>query len=106
MLGVELNLGLDRQGTADILASSYEKLYCSSLDSADVHFELGEGNTTIPPFSRSDLMHKLHALKSGKARDQRGVFAELFKFGRPYLVDVLLDLYNQLISPNAVPLLE
>ena len=93
----------DRQGIADIFAAFYEQLYSSRLGPADAPFGLGDNNTPIPPFSRSELTKELNGLKNGKTRDGQGVFAELLKFGGPYLVDVLLDLYNQIISPAATP---
>ena len=42
-------------------------------------------------------------MKNGCARDGAGVFAELIKNGGTILMDVLLDLYNEVISVNGSP---
>ena len=91
----------DRQTIADIFATFYGKLYASRLT---LHSSaLWDSNAEIQKFSNSELKAAIQGLKNGCARDGAGVFAELIKNGGTILMDVLLDLYNEVISVNGSP---
>ena len=55
----------------------------------------------IPPFTARELEHAIGQLKQGKAKDNSGIIAEMLKQGGPTLRRVLLNLYNDVIQPNA-----
>ena len=59
------------------------------------------GTRPIPPFTRQELDNALKQLKNKRAEDSAGVVAEMLKQGGETLHDVLLDLYNETIKPNA-----
>ena len=93
----------DRKGIADIFADFYEALY-TRRDSA--HNNTPPATTTdnatnIPQFTTTELDYALKQLKNNKAKDTAGIIAEMLKKGGNKLKLVLLDLYNEIIKPNA-----
>ena len=56
-----------------------------------------------PPFTMKELDQEIKHLKPGKARDQKGLVAEMPKVENHTMRLVLLDLYNDIIKPTAQP---
>ena len=62
---------------------------------------IGETETTpVDAFTRSELLSAIKGLKSNKCKDTAGLKAEMLKAGGERLVDVLLDLYNRVLTKN------
>ena len=65
----------------------------TSLDKAD--------SPSIPPFQMDELMTETKKLKKGRCKDGSGLIAEMIKSGGSVLASTLLDLYNEVIKPDA-----
>ena len=73
----------------------YEELYSSTRD-AEQNEETG--NTPVTAFMRTELVSAIKGLKSNKCKDTAGIKAEMLKMGGESLVDVLLELYNRVVT--------
>ena len=91
----------DRDDIAEVFATFYERLYASSSHGLDVADETPDDEP--PPFTLDELTDTLRQLKSGKSKDTAGIVAEMIKFGGVTLHSAILDLYNDLLSPEAMP---
>eukprot|EP00959_Pyramimonas_sp_CCMP1952_P442396 9261234-Pyramimonas_sp.AAC.1 len=95
----------DRQSISDVLPTCYEKLY------KDPHRVAITGNThlqshddsTIPPFTASELHQAIKELKNGMCSVTAGLTADLLKAGGATLQCHLLRLYNDTIKPDRPP---
>ena len=97
----------DRQGIADAFADFYADLYGSRMTVlADYHTGEGvrdAGPSQVPQFTTAEVQAEVDRLKKGKCQDSAGLVAEMIKYGGAKLVEVLTGLYNDVLSPNALP---
>jgi hypothetical protein len=91
----------ERQDIADIFAEFYGKLYATR--NVQQGMRRSDQAAEVPKFTNSELEAAIKGLKNGRARDGAGVFAEMIKNGGTMLSNVLLGLYNQVISVNTMP---
>ena len=91
----------DRQSIADIFADFYEQLYASRMQGCD--WKPMDIDAEMPKFTRPELERAIRSLNNGRAGDRAGVFAEFIKNGGDMMFDVLLDLYNQVVSSTTEP---
>jgi len=57
----------------------------------------------IPPFSMSELDNALSRMKAGKARDERGIAAEMIKLECHELRELILEVFNDILQPGGKP---
>jgi len=57
----------------------------------------------VQPVSHAEVERELQLLKKKRCRDSAGVVAEMLLHGGQTLVEVLADLYNQVLSREAAP---
>lgn len=96
----------DRQSIADIFATFYEDLYRRRSPSATQSAGTTTNATTdqpVPPFTPDELKKAIKQLKKGKCKDTVGVVAEMIKEGGPQLHRYLLQLFNDITQPTAIP---
>ena len=91
----------DRKGIADIFADFYAELYQSRhpdvvKDGAETDEE------QIDEFTMAELDNVLKALKNKKAKDAKGVAAEMYKNSGHCLRRLLLHTLNDALGPHAV----
>ena len=98
MTDAEGNQQTDRQSIANVLADFYEELYSSKCSSNDI---CPAQDVKISPFNRCDLEKAMKQMKSGRARDSSGIISEMLQSGGDVLWDMLLSLYNAVISPSS-----
>ena len=79
-------------------ASFYEELYAGNQDHPEIATE-----DTIPKILLEELCKVLNILKKKKAAGPDGINPELLKFGGPYLENLLLNLFNNIISTGIFP---
>ena len=56
------------------------------------------GSTPVTAFTRAELVSAIKGLKGNKCKDTAGIKAEMLKMGGESLVDVLLELYNRVVT--------
>ena len=96
----------NRRGIADIFADYYETLYARAHEPADTTTTTATNHnhtTPIDQFTLQELDTALKQLKNKKAPDKSGIIAEMLKNGGEALKHALLELYNEIIKPNATP---
>ena len=102
----------DKHGTAcrskaeiaEVFADFYESLYKSRRPAQPACTHQASSNTaSIPPFTLTELRAALRKMKPGKARDTSGIAAEMLKIECPVLQDLVLDLFNEVLSSRSVP---
>ena len=91
----------ERRSIMDIFAKFYEDLYSSKLG-RDESEAATPTHSAVPPFTEQDIIEALQKLKSGKAKDAKGLVAEMLKNGGRTLRPVLLDLLNEIFAPSGV----
>ena len=79
-------------------ASFYEDLYSGSQTASII-----TTSDIIPEILLEEVRFALRMLKSNKAAGPDGIFAELFKFGGPYIEKLLLNLFNLIIKNLTFP---
>ena len=57
----------------------------------------------ITHFTRDELENAMKHMKKGKAKDRKGIIAEMIKDGNHDLQIALLNLFNDVLHPQAVP---
>ena len=90
----------ERQSIADIFADFYGRLYASRNPSGS--WVPSKPDAEILKISHQEVKAAISDMKSGRAQDGMGVLAEMIKSCGEFIVDVLTDLYNQVISIDAV----
>ena len=95
----------NRQSIADVFATFYEDLYRHRpTTGSNIHFDHNNNNgDVIDPFSTQELDKAINQLRSGKCRDTTGLLAEMLKNRGHTLRSHLLQLFNDVLSPNATP---
>ena len=87
-----------KDSIAEVFATFYETLYFSTQTSQ--HTGCAE---TPTPFTKDDLQKAIGKLKKGKAQNAAGVVAKMIKKGGSDLRTEILDLFNDILDPQAVP---
>ena len=92
----------DRQSIADIFADFYAELYSSkfprtSLQQAHTH----ENLSPIQPFTNNEVSAEIKNLKNNKTEGSDSIIAELTKHGGTKLVQILTDMFNEILSGSA-----
>ena len=92
-----------RTSIANVFADFYEQLYTTTRHTGIVETTLlGESDSpNIPPFQMEELITETKKLKKGRCKDGSGLIAEMIKSGGSVLASTLLDLYNEVIKPDA-----
>ena len=97
----------NRQSIADVFADFYSQLYQRlDHDQPTAPPPVTTRKTTddaIPPFTLKELNSTIAQLRSGRCRDTTGLLAEMLKQGGNTLRGHLLQLYNDILQPNAQP---
>ena len=88
----------DRKDIADVFACFYEKLFTSKVHCT---FEASSGG--MPLFTLQELQATINQLKQSKCKDESNILAEMVQLGGDTLVQCLLDMYNENLSPQAIP---
>ena len=86
---------------AEVFAKFYESLYASRRPVATNSLQRRQGDA--PPFSSEELITALKQMKSGKTKDTSGIVAEMIKYGGGSLHDAILEVFNDLLCPEALP---
>ena len=89
------DLCTERTSIANIFADFYEQLYSSTNAAQQIE---ETGTSLIPAFTRQELVSAIKGLKSNRCKDTAGIKAEMLKMGGQGLIDVLLDLYNKVLT--------
>ena len=76
----------------------YENLYSGNQDHPEI-----VTNDTIPKILLQEVQHILRILKKKKAAGPDGISPELLKLGGPFLEQLLLKLFNNMISTGIFP---
>lgn len=92
------NTVTSKQDIADVFADFYADLYNSTHDP---DMEKSKLEPRINQFSMGELEAALKKIKSGKAKDLKGIVAEMLKHGGDCLNMAILDLFNDAIRPEA-----
>ena len=93
-----------RQEIADIFEKFYAQLYTSTERLEEcVTNEKREQESPIQPFDLSELRGEIKNLRSKRAKDTAGVVAEMLKEGKEAIEDILLRLFNAILSGKADP---
>jgi len=91
----------NRQSIADVFAQFYEDLYSTTKLSNTTGDGFKVISNPIDEFTISELEAAIKSLKRGRAKDSNGIVAEMIKTGGPVVTNVLLELFNEIIKPNA-----
>ena len=91
----------DRASIAEVFAVFYEELYASrpSMLPGDTN----SNSIHIPHFTLDELENVMKHMKKGKGKDRNGIIAEMIKDGNHDLQIALLNLFNDVLHPQAVP---
>ena len=89
---------IDKVEILERWAAFYEELYYDAKDTTYFHTL-----ETIPEILLEELKSILKMLKDRKAVGPDGINAELLKFGGPYLENLLLKMFNNIIRSNEFP---
>ena len=89
-----------KESVAEVFARFYEKLYSSSGFCASTGIV---SNKPIREFRMDELKEALAKMKARKSNDQAGIVAEMVKNGGDTLHQCILDLFNHITSPDALP---
>jgi hypothetical protein len=99
MIGSDGQLRSDRQQIADVFADFYEQLYGCRSNTDDVLTVADSAD--LPPITVAELQKQLKAMRNRKGADSRGIVAELLKHaGHPFL-QLVADLFTDVLNPNA-----
>jgi hypothetical protein len=98
----------DGAAIAEVFASFYEKLYSNEcLDVAGMPAQKEEppalNADAVRAFDMDELKTGLSGLRNGKARDQSGILAEMLKLGHERLLELVLDVFNDVLLLRDVP---
>ena len=91
----------DHCSILEIFAKFYEDLYSHRNVTDDENLEAAALHD-LPPFTEEELKKALCKLKAGKAKDAKGLVAEMMKHGGHQLRIALLDLFNSVLSSAVV----
>ena len=88
---------------AEVFACFYENLYKTTRDnrSAGTYAAIGEG--IIPSFTLKELQGALKQMRLGRARDMSGIVVEMLKLDCEPLHALILEVFNDVLSPDAEP---
>ena len=79
----------DKAEIAEVLATFYENLCTSRRNGDPAQIHGPSSSDTIPHFTAEELDKAIKETKQGKAGDEHGVRAELFKVDRPPLGQII-----------------
>ena len=100
--GVKLT---DADSIADVFATFYKDLYrCRSqsrFEEDELHGPHSEA--AKKPFRLDELHAALKVMKKGKAQDQVGIIAEMLKDGSDHLLDLILDVFSDVLMLRGMP---
>ena len=97
------NKATSKASIAEVFATFYEKLYSSCWTEASRSSQSQLPIGAAPPFTMEDLQAGLCKLKHGKAGDAAGIVAEMVKKGGEALHASVLELFNDVLDPQAAP---
>ena len=80
----------------DSFAEFYEVLYTSSAG-CYVHYKSEEPLDEIPEISAEEVLEQIKHLRSGKAADAKGIFAEMIKLSGATLAEILAEIFNDIL---------
>ena len=98
----EGNAKQGKDDIADVFAAFYEELYMSKRIGEDTYPESTAAKSP-PLFTISELDDAVKLLQTGKARDKNGIAAEMIKVDCPELRDMMLEVFNDILQPEASP---
>ena len=81
-------------------AEFYEDLYLDASDPTSID---DSEEDQIPPILRSEIVHCISLLKSGKSAGLDNIYSEYLKAGGESLIDALDLLFNKIRTTNKVP---
>ena len=81
-------------------AEFYEDLYLDVSDPTSID---DSDEDQIPPILRSEIVHCISLLKSGKSAGLDNIYSEYLKAGGESLIDALDILFNKIRTTNKVP---
>ena len=94
----------NKKEIADVFADFYTKLYVSKTQEAeDTYYKDQCPDPVIDAFTLEELEAALKKMKRGKAKDDTGVIAEMFKDGSEGLLQAILELFNDIASLKQDP---
>ena len=93
----------NRNSIANIFADFYEQLYSARHDLTTLSFDNFYRQDNIDPLSRNELEKAIRDLNSNRCADSTGVKAEMLKCGGIKLVDMLLEVYNDVLIGKSEP---
>lgn len=88
----------DRQCKADVFAAFYADLYNSMHHQACTAAPF---KTKTAQFSLDEVWKQIRSMKNNKCSDASGIVVELLKEGSQMLVEIILDLFNDILDPGA-----
>ena len=88
---------------AEVFAQFYEQLYKSRHSATTSDQTAPESPQCIPPFTSAELGAALRKMKTGKASDSSGIAAEMLKIDCPILQEMVLDLFNEVLTSRVIP---
>lgn len=91
-----------RMDIANIFADFYSQLYADMGNKDEQTKNDIDKEPDLTPFTREELVREIKQLKNNRCKDSAGLVAEMLKNGGAKLVDVLLDLYNEILSGKAM----
>ena len=91
----------ERKSIVDVFAKFYEDLYARRTPT-DYGAAVVDEDAQIV-FTMAELIDALKRMKNGKAQDDQGVVAEMIKHGSEELWQLILDLFNDVLSPIMEP---
>ena len=93
----------DKADIAEVFAQFYEDLYRSKFNLSKLDVYEHKGSETIAPFTINELTAALKQMKGGKACDTTGICAEMLKVDCPFLHEVILSVFNDVLTAGQEP---
>ena len=95
------------EGVAEVFRRFYEDLYrqqgaSQRLDGSLSAMPLDDGKS-LEPFSFEELRQALRGMKNGKAKDEKGVIAEMVKNSSQEFLTSILELFNDILLRKSDP---
>ena len=92
-----------RKDIANVFATFHEQLYSPRCRVDPLPGMAGATQGNVASFTRAEIQRGIKQLKKNKCADGAGVVAEMISSAGDVILDVLADLYNNLLKPAAKP---
>ena len=93
----------DAQGVADAFADFYANLYSSAQGPVGAIDAIRPQARPVARITAEEVEGQLKKMARGKAADRKGIVAEMLRFGGAGLLQVLADVFNDILVEEQMP---